>query len=117
MSARTFAALAASATLLLSTTAATAATRTGGDAVEQSTTVFIADLNLRTDAGVDHLYRRLKKAAVEVCTNSTAPIPTVDDDCRSKALNDAVETVHSALLSDLHARNAPASRRGTSRAE
>lgn len=116
MSPRTLAALAAGTLLIVSTSTAMAATRAGATRVEQSTSVSFADLNLHNDAGIDHLYRRLKKAAVEVCTNSMAPIQTVDDDCRAKALSDAVEAVHSASLSDLHARSAPASRRGTPRA-
>jgi len=107
MSARIACVLATGTTLLLVASVAPAASLPEPAFGSRSTSVWVADLNLKSDADVGRLYRRLQKAASEVCANSTAPIPTVDDDCRVKALGDAVASIHSPALSELHARNVP----------
>ena len=59
---------------------------------------------IETDSGARDLYRRLARAAAHVCPNSS---PHLIDDaaqkCRTKALADAVEKVHSSRLAALYA--------------
>jgi UrcA family protein len=71
-------------------------------------TVSFADLNLSNPQGVATLYRRLQRAAAEVCGSE----PHVREftqrsawsGCASKALDNAVVQVHSAELTALHAK-------------
>ena len=71
-------------------------------------TVSFADLNVSNPQGVATLYRRLQRAAEEVCGSQ----PQVREftrrytwsRCAGKALDDAVVWVHSAELTALHAK-------------
>jgi len=97
-----FVLLAAGAAGLVGSTAALA--DAAADVVTQR--VAFSDLNLATDAGVEQLYSRLRKAADEVCGQ-----PSIRDlkayaaahACAERSLSAAVEQVHSAKLSARHA--------------
>jgi UrcA family protein len=61
------------------------------------------DLNLSSDAGVAHLYARLRHAATDVCQfNSFHDV--VDQRCAATALDNAVASVDNSKLTSLHAR-------------
>ena len=91
--------LAAGAAALGASTAALA-----GDNVAQVRVQF-ADLNLASDAGVEQLYTRLRKAAHQVCGFEDAreiQAYALATECAARALSDAVAKVHSDKLSARH---------------
>jgi UrcA family protein len=95
----TFALLAAGAAGLTGPTLALAAE---GVATER---VAYSDLNLASDAGVEQLYARLRKAAVDVCGSPgirELKAYVAANACAARTLADAVEQVHSAKLSARH---------------
>lgn len=67
----------------------------------RSTRVGYADLNLANDAGVAHLYARLRSAANQVCDYSS-PTALIAQDCAAKALDDAVAAIDNGKLTALH---------------
>jgi UrcA family protein len=86
-------------TLLLFGTcaAAIAAPSRVGDVATK--TVRFNDLDLSTAVGAETLYERISAAARIVCRG--APLAAVRT-CRSRAVDDAVRTVGSPLLSSIH---------------
>jgi len=72
--------------------------------VVQTTRVGFADLNLASDAGVAHLYARLRNASRRVCVRASFR-DLVDDACAARALDGAVAAVHNDKLSAMHARS------------
>jgi UrcA family protein len=65
-----------------------------------SITVKFADLNLRTPAGVEALYKRIHSAATQVCdSGGDLSILTYDRKCAAAAETQAIEKVHNAALS------------------
>jgi UrcA family protein len=91
-------ALALSALLLLgASAAAVAAPNEVGDVA--SKTVRFNDLDLSTGNGAQKLYERISAAARVVCRG--APHTAVRT-CRNRAVDEAVRTVGSALLSSIH---------------
>jgi UrcA family protein len=73
----------------------------------RSTRVGYADLNLANDAGVAHLYARLRNAASQVCAYSSVR-DLVAQDCAARALDGAVASVDDGKLTALHLRTAGA---------
>ena len=78
-----------------------------------SVRVQYADLDLTRDAGVEHLYTRLRHAAVAVC-DQHADIRdfravAAQRTCTANALDRAVAEIHSSRLSTRHALGAAAS--------
>lgn len=63
--------------------------------------VNYADLNLANDAGVTRLYARLRWAAKQVCEFSVMPTHS-ESNCTVHALDQAVATVGSERLNELH---------------
>lgn len=91
--------LAAGAAGLVGSTAALA-----GEGVARVRVAF-ADLNLATDAGIEQLYTRLRKASDEVCGVGNIrelKAYALAAACATRALSDAVEQVHSDKLSARH---------------
>ena len=83
--------------------ASTAFATTTGDA--PSARVTYAELDLTKDAGVERLYARLRQAAEQVC--GSADIRELgrfyeQQACVQRALDRAVEDVHSARLTARH---------------
>ena len=74
----------------------------------QTARVGFADLNLANDAGVAHLYARLRNASRQVCMQASFR-DMVDDACAARALDGAVEAVHNDKLSAMHARSGSSS--------
>jgi UrcA family protein len=77
----------------------------GGAADAPSVRVSYSDLDLTKDAGVDRLYARLRRASGSVC--GTSDIRDLHNTsrqraCVARALDGAVEAVHSAKLSARH---------------
>jgi UrcA family protein len=67
--------------------------------------VKYAELDLTKDAGVEHLYTRLRNAARQVCgraDNRNLAALADQDACMQRALDRAVEDVHSARLTARH---------------
>ena len=88
-----------------------------GDAIkfdEVSVTVPFADLNLNNEKGAAVLYRRLEIASETVCGVRLARdqrclrAQRLADDCYTRALNTAVESVGSDMLMSLHRGEKPA---------
>jgi UrcA family protein len=92
------------ATLVMSTAALAADTE-----VVRSTRVGYADLNLAGDAGVAHLYTRLRSAANRVCEYA-AFHDVIDQTCTAHALDRAVAAIGNDKLVALHARTAGVTR-------
>jgi len=65
--------------------------------------VRYGDLNLSNDAGVAHLYARLRHAASDVCQVASFR-DLVDQQCASAALDNAVASVDNVKLTALHVR-------------
>ena len=96
-----FVLLAAGAAGLIGSTIASAAERPA------AVRVAFADLNLATDAGIEQLYTRLRKASDEVCGVSSSSIRelkaySIATACAAATLSSAVEQVHSDKLSARH---------------
>ena len=72
-------------------------------------TVSYADLNLGNEAGVQALYRRLKRASEEVCGvtsfKNTGSVPQMQraKQCFRETLTNAVESIDNDLLTRIHA--------------
>lgn len=98
MKTSTCSALLISTVLLLGWSAASfgAPSRASGVATR---TVRFGDLDLSTGIGAERLYERIAAAARIVCRG--AP-PAAVRECRSRAVDDAVRTVGSPLLSSVH---------------
>jgi UrcA family protein len=75
--------------------------------IVQTTRVGFADLNLASDAGVAHLYARLRNASRRVCVEGVFR-DMVDAECAARALDGAVAAVHNDKLSAMHARSSRA---------
>lgn len=74
-------------------------------------TVHYADLNISTASGATTLYHRIVGAARSVCGEEPYE-PDIDarrnwNDCFRTAVNDAVESVHSPLLTAVHNKSTP----------
>jgi UrcA family protein len=70
--------------------------------------VNFSDLNLSTDRGTQVLYRRLTRAAEQVCPAEPSNSHITNENvlkCRQQALSAAVAKVHSQRLAALHAAN------------
>lgn len=69
-------------------------------------TVNYSDLNLKSSAGVDALYKRLKKAAYEVCQMPTGTrqirIEQEFKACKADAVDRAIQQVNLPMLTALH---------------
>lgn len=71
--------------------------------------VRYADLDLRTDQGVRELYRRIERAARQVCPAADSRDLTqlaLARRCEAGAVSRAIEAVHSSKLAVLHASQA-----------
>ena len=95
--------------LLLGGVAGLAAAGTAGAATAQidvpSTVVQYNSDVLATDSGTRALYRRLARAAEEVCpiASNTRLVSEVVLKCREEALTTAVSKIHNQRLAALHA--------------
>jgi|SRR5688572_32127886 len=73
---------------------------------DPSKTVSYADLNLKSSAGVDVLYKRIKKAAYEVCQIPTGThqirIESELKACKADAIDRAVQQTNLPMLTALH---------------
>lgn len=72
-----------------------------------SITVKFADLNLQTPAGVEALYKRIHRAATQVCDSGGKRdllTLTFDGKCAAATETQAVEKVHNAALSAFYQR-------------
>ena len=99
MRSKTLSLFAASAATLLFATTAFAS----GAGEQPSAHVRYDDLNLSNDAGVAHLYARLRSAANQVCEYSTFRNVT-DQSCAVGALDEAVVSIGNPRLTALHVR-------------
>ena len=74
-------------------------------------TVHYADLNIATASGATTLYHRIIGAARNVCGEEGYELDLDArrswDDCFRSAVNDAVEKVHSPLLTAVHHKSTP----------
>ena len=74
-------------------------------------TVHYADLNISTASGATTLYHRILGAARSVCGEEGSELDLEArhtwDDCFRSAVNDAVEKVHSPLLTAVHHKSTP----------
>ena len=74
-------------------------------------TVHYADLNISTASGATTLYHRILGAARSVCGEESYELDLDArrswDDCFRSAVNDAVEKVHSPLLTAVHHKSTP----------
>jgi UrcA family protein len=77
-----------------------------GPPADPSKTVSYADLNLKSKAGVDALYKRIAKAAYEVCQMPTGTrqirIEAEFKACKLDAIDRAVQQVSLPALTALH---------------
>ncbi len=76
--------------------------------VTKSQVVRFSDLNLSSDEGVRALYQRIRKAARQVCAQSTDWTQYERGGYRScyfKAVNDAVDHVNRPALTAMHRTN------------
>jgi UrcA family protein len=74
-----------------------------------SRTVTYADLDISQMAGAQVLYRRIEMAALHVCPLAdlrNLSARPAHDRCVKQAIDNAVNGVHSAILSSLHASRA-----------
>jgi UrcA family protein len=74
-----------------------------------SVVVRYQDLSLATDDGVKTLYRRIARAATQVCpeeTRANLSVHTVIEACRQQAIARAVQQIHNSRLAALHAAHA-----------
>jgi UrcA family protein len=78
-----------------------------------SARVRYGDLNLASDAGVAHLYARLRHAANDVCPYASFR-EVVDQRCAAAALDSAVANVDNDRLTALHVRVAGAGQAASS---
>lgn len=72
-----------------------------------SITVKFADLNLQAPAGVEALYKRIHRAATQVCelgVDRNLWIMTYDRKCVAATETQAIEKVHNAALSAFYQR-------------
>lgn len=76
------------------------------DQPDPSKTVSYADLNLKSSAGVEALYKRIKKAAYEVCQIPTGThqikIESEFKACKADAVDRAVQQTNLPTLTALH---------------
>jgi UrcA family protein len=92
---------------MLSWAACSSQARAGGDTVVDIWRVSYADLNLNTEAGAEALYRRLRRAADQVCMSSgslDAGMKAAWRACYDKAMNSAVASVNKPMVTALHNR-------------
>ena len=77
-----------------------------GPPADPSKTVSYADLNLKSQAGVDALYKRIRKAAYEVCQMPTGTrqirIESEFKACKLDAIDRAVQQINLPTLTALH---------------
>jgi UrcA family protein len=95
--------------ITLSWAACSAQARAAGETVVGVEKVSYGDLNLATEAGAKVLYRRLRRAADQVCTSSgrgslDAGIKAAWRACYDKAMNSAVASVNKPMVTALHNR-------------
>jgi UrcA family protein len=86
-------------TLTLLVGAVTAVAAPSADAELVTKVVRFKDLDIATGAGAEALYERISAAARVVCRG--APLGAVRE-CRLRAVDDAVRTIGSPLLSSVH---------------
>ncbi|MGD2167464.1 MAG: UrcA family protein [Gammaproteobacteria bacterium] len=75
------------------------------DTVTESVRVSFAELDLKKEAGVRELYKRLQRASKRVCgTSFSAPrrLDREQDSCYQETLNSAVAQVGNPLLERIH---------------
>jgi UrcA family protein len=78
-----------------------------GEPSGPSITVKFADLNLQTPAGVEALYKRIHRAATQVCDSGgdrNLSILTYDRKCAVATETQAIEKVNNAALSAFYQR-------------
>jgi UrcA family protein len=74
----------------------------------QSVLVRFGDVDLSSTAGAEQLYRRLERAARDVCseddwsTRRKLWLQQGIEECKARAIDDAVARVNSPALTDLH---------------
>jgi UrcA family protein len=90
---------AAAAVLALASPALAAQVGTATYVPGPSLTVSFADLDLAKPADAELLYTRLRVAAHKVCRGELYPFYR---ECRSTAMNDAVEGIGSPILATVH---------------
>jgi UrcA family protein len=82
------------------------------DTTDASVRVAYADLDLSRDAGVEHLYSRLRQAATTACGSADLRDlrgSAAQRKCVTQALDQAVAKINSSRLSSRHALGAVAS--------
>ena len=75
------------------------------DIVSESVHVSFAELDLRKEAGVKELYRRLQRASKKVCGTSRSQsrhLNRQQDTCYQETLDSAVSQVGNPLLERIH---------------
>ena len=93
--------------ITLSWAACSAPARAAGEIVVGVERVSYGDLNLATEAGAEVLYRRLRRAAAEVCNplgSLHAVVQAGWRACYDKALNSAVASANKPMVTALHNR-------------
>ncbi len=76
--------------------------------VAPSEIISLSGLNLEKEADARILYRRLQKAALEVCQRVVGPTVTIEvGKCASALLDQAVSEVNRPTLTALHGREVP----------
>ena len=69
--------------------------------------VGFSDLNINSQAGAKVLYRRIEKAARQVCgiTHGLKPIQVINNEkvCLAASIDSAVASIHSELVDNAHA--------------
>jgi UrcA family protein len=92
---------------MLSWAACSSQVQAADDTVVDIWRVSYADLNLNTEAGAEVLYRRLRRAAAEVCNPLGSVHAVVQAGwraCYDKAMNSAVASVNKPMVTALHNR-------------
>jgi len=92
--------------VILSGTVATVAHATSPDVEVRHKEINFADLNLNHPAGAEHLYRRIRLAARQMCGESNRLVSARADQarrCADEATARAVVQVNSPVLTRYHA--------------
>ena len=107
----TAAAVAATIGTFLACTSAHADVRVNGNEETATTTVHFADLDVTSHDGAQHLFLRLKNAAVSVCGDANDPVELDERNgilqCQQKAVEQAVERIDRPLLTAIYDQRFP----------
>jgi UrcA family protein len=107
----TAAAVAATIGTFLACSSAHADVRVNGNQETSTTTVHFADLDVSSHGGAQHLFLRLKNAAVFVCGDANDPVELNQRSdilqCQQKAVEQAVERIDRPLLTAIYDQRFP----------